>query len=268
MLLSVLLVALTPSLAYAWGETGHRTVTMVATAHLTEHARASVTDLLGGNGRTLSDIATWADEHREDHPETYDWHLVYMPLDAIRYERAQHCPSGTCIVEKIDEAAQTLRNPANNKETRVEALNFLAHLVGDIHMPLHALAPLNRPIGARIRIGGVVDALHLWWDNGFVDAITDDPNLLAKQLETRFQPERRRDWRQATPEDWANESFVIARDFVRAHNIDARLKAGEGTQDRPIVLPKTTLGEVESIVSERIFIAGLRLARILNESFK
>jgi hypothetical protein len=31
--------------------------------------------------------------------------------------------------------------------TRTEALKLLVHLVGDLHMPLHAYAPLNHPKG-------------------------------------------------------------------------------------------------------------------------
>jgi hypothetical protein len=142
------------------------------------------------------------------------------------------------------------------------------HFVGDIHMPLHAVAPLKRPGGVWVRIGDTIDSLHLWWDNGFVDALASDEGTLADMLEDQFPAARRRDWTFGTPEDWANESFAIAQDFLRAYGIAEAVKANAITPERPLEIDPSVLDDVAPIIKQRLYLAGLRLARLLNDSFE
>lgn len=115
--------------------------------------------LLGPGAHEMAAVASWADEIRDnnDRPETYDWHVVKIPPDAAGYDRAQDCRNDDCIVEKVKAFAWVVGDRAAARAERTEALKFLIHLVGDLHMPLHAYAPLNHPGGTWVRIGGVTD---------------------------------------------------------------------------------------------------------------
>jgi hypothetical protein len=42
------------------------------------------------------------------------------------------------VVEKVEQFAAEVRNPATGALKRLLALKFLLHFVGDLHQPLHA----------------------------------------------------------------------------------------------------------------------------------
>ncbi|WP_445488932.1 S1/P1 nuclease [Rhodopseudomonas sp. RCAM05734] len=82
----------TPGSGFAWGELGHRTVAEIASRHLSQPATAEVRDLLGEGPQAMAEVSVWADAIREeDRLETYDLHVVEIPPDRIRYDRARDC---------------------------------------------------------------------------------------------------------------------------------------------------------------------------------
>ena len=264
LLIAVLLAICTPDFALAWGELGHRTVAEVASRSLSEPAAGAIARLLGPE--RFVDVATWADDYREINPETDSWHVVNIPGWADVYLRARDCAADQCVIEKIREFKATLADTSALPATRMIALKFLIHLVGDIHTPFHALDPFSRRGGVWARVGDTVESLHLLWDNDFVDALGSDEGALADMLEIMFSAERS-EWAQGTPEDWANESFVIARQFIRAHDVPAKMRANAATQERPIELGRAVIDDAKPIVARRLYLAGLRLGRLLNEAF-
>jgi hypothetical protein len=258
----------TPSFGLAWGELGHRTVAEIAARYLTEQTAAEVQDLLGGGPNAMAEVSAWADEIRnEDRPETYYWHVVEIPPDGIRYDRARDCKHDDCIVEKIKEFAQVLGDRTIAKPLRIEALQFLIHFVGDLHQPLHAYAPLNHPAGAWVRIGATTDKLHLWWDNEFVDELGFDSSELARRLAAQITVDERKQWENGTSEDWANESFQITHEFVTRRGLLA-VRWDQVSEDQPIILPTPVIDEVKPIVARRLKMAGVRLAWLLNQALK
>ncbi len=217
----------------------------------------------------MARVSVWADAIRDDdeRPETYYWHVVEIPPDGIRYDRARDCKNDDCVVEKIKQFAQQLGDRSTPEPSRTEALKFLIHLVGDLHQPLHAYAPLNHPAGAWVRIGETTDKLHYWWDNEFVDALGFDSSELARRLAAGISEGDRKRWEPGTAEDWANESFQIARDFVIKHRLfDVRWD--QVSEDDPIVLPASIITDVKQIVAQRLKMAGVRLAWLLNQALK
>src|ERR1700734_589808 len=84
--------------SWAWGREGHRLVADVAMHFLTPAAQAQIAELLAADSRskeTLSDVAPWADEYRQDHPESAPWHFVDIPGDALKYDRDRDCPKSS-----------------------------------------------------------------------------------------------------------------------------------------------------------------------------
>ena len=106
-LLGLILSVCTPSFCLAWDCLGHRTVAEIATRYLSETPRP-VQALLGGGpiATAMGDVAIWADDNET--PETGPWHMVEIPPDGIRYDRARDCKNDDCVVEKIKQFAEIL----------------------------------------------------------------------------------------------------------------------------------------------------------------
>jgi hypothetical protein len=268
LLFGLILSICAPSLGLAWGDLGHRTVVEIAARNLSAKAEAMVQELLGPGPNALVKAAVWADYIKEERPDTNPWHVVEIPPAGVCYDRARDCRNDDCIVEKIKEFARTLGDRTAAKPQRVEAIKFLAHLVGDLHMPLHAYEPLSCPNGTWIRVGETSEKLHLWWDNQSVDLLGSDPNEIANMLGAQITADQRKEWTDGTPEDWANESFRIAEDFVTKYDLINHIRQGNNSEQTPIILLASVVDEVRPIVAQRLKMAGVRLAWLLNQAFE
>jgi hypothetical protein len=269
-LVAFIFLICTPNLGLAWGELGHRTVAEIAGRYLSTRTAAEVQDLLGGGPHVMAEVANWADAIRDSGgrlEETYYWHVVEIPPDGVRYDRTRDCKNDKCIVEKIKEFAHVLGDRTVARPLRVEALQFLIHFLGDIHQPLHAFAPFNHPRGAWVRIGETTDKIHLWWDNEFVDELGFDSSELANRLTAQITVDDRKKWERGTSEDWANESFQITHDFAARHAL-LGVRWDAVSEDKPIILPISVLNEVKPIIAQRLKMAGVRLAWLLNQALK
>lgn len=273
-LVAIFLLVGTPGLALAWGDSGHRVVAEIATRYLSETARAQVQDLLGGLEQFV-DVASWADDIRDsdERPETYNWHVVEIPPEGFRYDRTRDCSNDDCIVEKIKEFARIVGDRQIEKSERIDALKFLIHFVGDLHMPLHAYAPLNRPKGTSVRIGNTTEKFHLWWDYvwwdaAFSEAFGSGSSEVAAALVAQITSEQRSAWSGGTVEDWTNESFELSHQFITKYGIINTLRLGNNSEDTPIMLPDSALVEIRVVVVQRLKMAGVRLAWLLNQAFR
>jgi hypothetical protein len=214
----------------------------------------------------MADVAIWADLNVT--PVTYPWHTVDIPPDGIRYDRARDCKNGDCIVEKIEQFSKFIGDRRVARADRIDALKYLIHFVGDLHMPLHAYAPLNHPKGTWVRIGARTEKLHLWWDNELVEEFGAGPDELANTLIAEITADQQKAWCSGTAEDWANESFNMSREFVARHNMTSIVRGGNNSEDTPIILPGSVIDEVKRIIAHRIKMAGVRLAWLLNRAFE
>jgi hypothetical protein len=273
-LIAIFFLIGTPGLALAWGDNGHRAVAEIAARYLSETARAQVQDLLGGLEQFV-DVASWADDIRDNNerPGTYNWHVVEIPPEGVRYDRVRDCSNDDCIVEKIKEFARIVGDRQIEKSERIDALKFLIHFVGDLHMPLHAYAPLNRPKGTSVRIGNTTEKFHLWWDyvwwdTAFSEAFGSGPSEVAATLVAQITSEQRIAWSGGTVEDWTNESFELSHQFVTKYGIINTLRLVDNSEDDPIVLPDSALVEIKVVVVQRLKMAGVRLAWLLNQALR
>ena len=275
--------------AHAWGDDGHRIVGQIAWDALTPTAREAVADLLPpGDFDTLADAATWADVYARTDPN-YAWanprHYVstapgsehVTATDANCADDGVHGPA--CVVGAIGYNAARLNDPTLSHDDHVEALRFLAHFVGDLHMPLHTFHPDGRG-GTLTSVSyrhGDPKPIHLLWD---VDLIStqlaalpgagptwaDLAARLEVDLEVRGQATVA--WRPdlqggdlrgavtAAALGWADESYALARR-------DDLFGFGAGA-----ALPRRYDRLTRPIVDARLQQAGVRLAAILNEVYR
>lgn len=125
-----------------------------------------------------------------------------------------------------------------------------------------------------MRIGSKTDKLHLWWDWGWWDLAFEaefgtEPIQVAQTLVAQITPEQRRARMAGAPEDWASESFKLAREFVMAHGLLAAVREENHSEETPVVFPRSVLDdEIKPVVIQRLKMSGVRLAWLLNEAFK
>ena len=248
---------LSARLLLGWGVEGHRLAVRLAGGMLTPAARLEIGRTLGP-GESLAALASWADDVRNYRKETDPWHYVYIPLDSTGFDRRRDCPRGDCIIAKIAEFRSEWRNPALSDSKRREALLFLIHLVGDLHQPLHC-ADNHDKGGNDVHVVFFHRStnLHAVWDYGLLDHMPPEEKQFSA-MRAMITSERAAQWSRGTVEDWADESFHIARSVAYAD-----LPRISGSQ--PQRLGQAYQFAAEPIVRQQIAKAGVRLAMILNE---
>ncbi len=143
--------------AQAWGYDGHRAVGAIAERLIKgTHAEKEVAALLLP-GESLESITVWADcvkgtscgpqtaemvAYVAANPRHSEYHYTDVPFQAEHYVPGSVGTGEVDIVATLRQAIAVLQgksDPALNPHgfTRRQALLLIAHLVGDIHQPLH-----------------------------------------------------------------------------------------------------------------------------------
>jgi len=138
-----------------WGPKRHEYIAMQADKRLTAKAKDAIGEILKPiKQSSLGEIANWADVIKgggyKDDAETQQflkefpnmvhkqWHFVDLPLGVTSYDSKKYSPfvNETDVVQMIAKCVRVLQG---NLEimSKVNALRWLAHLIGDLHQPLH-----------------------------------------------------------------------------------------------------------------------------------
>ena len=254
----VFLLFLSPIPALAWAPEGHQIVAAIALAELTPAARAQVAALLGGANVMILD-SSWADEIRQQRPETTTWHFVNIEIGSRGYDAARDCPGDNCVVAQIVNDRRILSDPRAGKPARAEALRFLIHFVADVHQPLHTADRQDRGGNdVMVRLGGKRLSLHQVWDQDVVAALGNDSARIAAEIDGGLSPQQKAQMRAGSPADWANESFHLGE-----REIYARLP-----QRGTVRLADDYALAESGVVRLQLARAGLRLAAMLNGIFR
>jgi len=62
--------------------------------------------------------------------------IVFVPNSAHKGSATDH---HNCVVDRVEIFQQVLSDINAPRDTRIEALKFLVHFVGDVHQPFHAI---------------------------------------------------------------------------------------------------------------------------------
>jgi hypothetical protein len=230
-----------PTVVYAWGDEGHEVVGLIATHYLTPDVKKKVNQILAADTTQLTpnkniDVeATWADKFRDSdrnstkvhYNATHNWHFVDLELSGpdlksacfgqppLNGALASNGPADDCIVDKVDEFAAELQNPATTDPERLLALQFLLHFVGDIHQPLHSSDDHdqggNQEIVKAATVSSKTGKLHGFWDTQFVSALGKSKTAIANKLVSQITDAQRTKWSKGTAADWAQESFAVSK---------------------------------------------------------
>jgi nuclease S1 len=240
--------------AYGWGDKGHRIVAILADTHLTEQARKEVRKLLP-DGTTLADAAVWPDREGRRIAEFDRLHHVSIPDDADGYDQERDCKARNCMVEALNWFTSVVGDRKAPINLRLIALRYVAHLVGDMHQPLHAGRREDRG-GTEITVSYRADTtnLHLFWDINIVEMEEGTAEELTRKLDESITEKQRTKWQSGDPKKWTDESFRLARSNAYAVGESMELS------DEYVVTALT-------IVRRRLAQAGVRLGWLLNNTF-
>lgn len=263
-----------PALAY--GQFGHNTIARIAMANVTPATAAKVRALLAQSSalatpecpaRTVEDASVWPDCVRARYPLRFgyasSWH--YQTLDICgAFDLKAACRDGNCVSAQVDRDVKLLQAKDTPLPERVQALAFLIHFVGDMHMPLHSGSRDDQGGNAVKAAYGIYAPdrlnLHAIWDGQLAErAITDGPDLVR-----RYTPAEAAPIQAGTTADWSRESYDIARTIAYP----------SATGDKPCVTPSgrvtldnATIARLVPVQRLQVQRAGLRLARLLDEAF-
>jgi hypothetical protein len=214
----------------------------------------------------------WPDRPRQRASE----HFVNLLRDATGLDDDE-CPmADECVVSAIKDDFAVLASPDATDGEKLAALKFLGHWVGDIHQPLHAASRDDRG-GNYVRTrGSSCESLHTLWDSCIVEErLGMHPLAIVPEIRAGITDELRAEWLASRPVDWANESFAIAREpdvgycvmvdgtcRYAADNVEFQ----EGEPERVVAVDDGYLDRHAAIARERIAMAGVRLAGLLNRA--
>ncbi|TGE18889.1 S1/P1 nuclease [Hymenobacter elongatus] len=240
----------------AWGVQGHRVIGKIAENHLTKKAKDQIALMLGTERLPL--ITTWADEVRysPEYASTAPWHFINTAL-GLPFEQY------TGVVKALQEPnaylaltqnLKDLKDPSKTKEQKLVALKFVAHIVGDVHQPMHVSRAEDKGGNAiTVKYQGKDTNLHSLWDSGLLDYEGMTYSELAVLLD-KPTPMQVQQWQKDDITKWLFESYTISQQLYA----ETEKSAEFDYKYVPAHLPT---------VEDRLLQAGIRLAGVLNAAF-
>lgn len=274
--LTLLASALVPTSAQAWGFYAHRKTAEIAEANVSPETRAKIRDLMRSETlvgtpdcplASIEDASVWPDCIRRDRWRwgyTAAWHYRTAPI-CEAYDARRNCPGGACVTGQIDRAHRVLADESLPDHVRLEALAFMVHFAGDVHMPLHSGDRDDRGGNDRRADYGIKPGLNLHriWDGPLAERAISDP---ADPVVRRYSAAERADLGGGTPADWGRESWRISRSFIYPTAFDTDDVCG---RDLPVEtkLSQQDIVRALPIARRRVQQAGIRIADLLESAF-
>ncbi len=248
-------VAHTNAFTTRYGVLGHRVIARVAASRISPLTRTRLQPYLGA--KTMAEISTWGDEVRGQRPFTGPWHYVNIPITDSIYRQSRHCPN-QCIIKALEAQMRILENRMTPRATRAEALKWVVHLVGDLHVPLHVGDRGDRGGNdLQVRYDRRRLSLHSFWDGPVLQSMGLSENAMVSRIEQRLRS--RSDTTaiaSGTIERWAMETHRVARDVAYR-----RLASN-------LVIDDAYLAAAHPAAEELLLRAGVRLAELLDRAFQ
>jgi hypothetical protein len=261
--------------ALGWGAQGHKVVAGVAEKRLAQtspDAHKLAQDLLRSNNnsrdcapcddsRTFAFVSSDPDDFRQIELAlvTRDWHFVNIEITHPTYDQDRDCPDGDCVVRRIDRMVEILGDSTRSNCDRESALIYLIHFMGDMHQPFHTGfgridgKPDRGGNDVKLTFDGRQTNLHSLWDSGIIEKQRRSDFQWVDRLTTTVLGTRDPATLAAgTTTDWVNESHKLAMQFH--------------TTKKPF--DDQYVKDAEPVIEERMLLAGLRLARLIENALK
>lgn len=235
-----------------WGNTGHRVVGAIADDYLKCKTKKAIEKIL--DYQSLALVSTFGDEIKSDkrYNDFYTWHYINMPLD-VTYENSTKNPDGD-LVSGIEFCKSVIQDENSSLEDKAFYLKLLIHLIGDLHQPLHIGLEEDRGGNdVKVKWHHEDSNLHRVWDSDMIERYGMSYSELAQNAKALTKKEVKA-LQQGSIIDWVNET----------HQLTKKVYAD--------IEPESKLGYPYSYkhfdtVRDQLQVAGIRLAKVLNDLF-
>jgi hypothetical protein len=322
-LLAVIFCTIFSPRMWAWGCTGHEVIASISLQNLQKLDAANgsnvaqqVETLLTSQSHTYPDryckdlgldpiayFATWADDHRQVDPSTASRHFWDIPLHVASATASEYCNQG-CVIQALQQQIPILQNKNADPQTRVIALMYVIHFMGDMHQPLHEEDNNDRG-GNCVPVTFLSDApkattpdnyspnLHAIWDTDLVETIgkvnrdsadaKSQSESFASSLQTQYETDVNQALRGSTDLiAWANQAHAIATaiSYKKMHpsiapaqqtapvNSCSDNQTSASYLKRHETVKQTYINAVQGDVGSQLAKAGGRLAEVLYAALK
>lgn len=240
--------------AAAWGPKGHDTVAYIAECHLSKRTKRHIEEIL--DGKSMVYVANWLDNasHTDAYAQTKTWHYVNVDADEQSYAASRKEPKGDAVKAINDIVTHLKSGELTDEEERVE-LMMLIHIVGDMHCPMHA--GHKSDLGGntiKVKFFGKQQKLHNVWDSDIIESAHRWSYTEWQQQIDRVSPKEAKRIAQGSPNDWIEESVVLASDIYERSPSGANLSYDYVHYYTPII-------------EEQLLKSGIRLAALLEEIY-
>jgi hypothetical protein len=268
--LMFLLTSFFSSWAMAWSQMGHEIIGAIADEMLTPDAKNMVRGILGIE--PLYVAAIWPDLVRDDarfgtrtipgdeNSASHDFSPFHFCVAPVGYTYLNK----PVAVEKdchgvVTKSLFVLKDPNLNRETKMIALRYIVHVIGDLHQPLHIDNGYDRGANS-CQVNVLKDTagkpvrqnLHSYWDDNIVAALLESYKAPGAKYPPRYVPDvikylkaNKADYLTAgalqkfaagTPADWITESQGVRDAGVYPDADMQSVPKGEEYKNRPYCL--------------------------------
>ncbi|MBO3098229.1 S1/P1 nuclease [Gelidibacter pelagius] len=235
-----------------WGPTGHRVVGAIADQHTNNKTKRHLKKIL--NHQSLALVSTFGDEIKADprYKEFETWHYVNMSFDE-NYESSKKNPKGD-LVTGIAYCKKVIKDDNASDADKTFYLKMLIHLLGDLHQPLHIGREEDRG-GNDIKVKWHYKDtnLHRVWDSQMIESYNMSYSELAKNAEF-LSKKQVKFLQQGSVIDWVNDTQKLANHVYASVQEDENLGYAYSYK-------------FLNVARDQMQIAGIRLAKILNDLF-
>jgi hypothetical protein len=262
---------LIPASTFSWNATAHKIIAKIAYEHLMPQVRDTIDSLVENMNQQYANIdhfvelAVWPDQIRSQKIESYThWHYIDVAFsrDGTPLKNLMSTDNALWAVNKI---SPVVKNKKANRYERSRFLAFYAHIVSDLHQPLHTVSLITAELpngdkggnAYRVIYRGHKENLHRIWDKGVgafdVSHSKSNINQVATRLMNQYPESYFKDKvDDLNPDDWIKEGMQYAQQFVYTVATD-EMVSDDYIQNGKI------------IAEQQVALAGYRLARLLNQ---
>jgi hypothetical protein len=245
--------------ALAWGQEGHRIIAKIAYDNLSSKAKKGVDKVLGKQGMIY--WANWPDEIKSDniYPQSIQdgWHYQDfdggLTDDVIAASLILYPEDGGKLFKALD----SLVNSFWGSDYENHTLRFIIHLSGDRYCPMH-IAHKDDKGGNAVKMGWFSKQnntnLHSVWDSKLIESQGYSFTEYAQMLEDMYDDQKKEIL------DMSDSELLI-----QTYHLTEAIYAYQETWDGNTY---HYIYRWHEPMEKQLYIAGIRLARLLNDMYR
>ena len=253
--------------AFSWGQEGHRIIAKIAYDNLSGKARKQVDKVLGKQGMIY--WANWPDEIKSDtiYPQSIKdgWHFQDfdggMSDETVVDALTNYPAEGGNLFRAIDSIEAVLRDHVITRSRDLDqiehTLRFFVHLSGDRYCPMH-MAHMDDRGGNSVKMAWFSKQtntnLHAVWDTKLIESQGYSYTEFAEKLELDYAAEKKAILAKSDAELLLNSYHVTEAIYAYQQTWDGNTYHYIYRWHFPM--------------ERQLYIAGIRLAKKLNEIYK